>query len=200
MLAGLSTIWSLISSKIGLRRHSAAVNLNTGLYSRRPLRISRRPSEVRGKKSLKFTLDFLVLKDLWYLSTDSWVMNAVSSSSWCPRRSKISFSWSPDETMLTSWFYDSFISLQGDIGKQLVPPNRNLFDMFFVLYVHATISARMHPMAHMSAGKPYIFSTKITSGGLYHLEITWEDSSLFLLSLLALSSRYSLPILALLWF
>ena len=54
-----------MSSKMGLRRASLAVNLNSGLYSRRPFKILNNGSEVRGKISLKLTFVFLVHKDLW---------------------------------------------------------------------------------------------------------------------------------------
>lgn len=55
----------------------------------------------------------------------------------------------------------------------------------------------MQPIPHMSAGRPYCFSTSMTSGGRYHLDITWLERHLFFLSRIGLSSLRVLPILCL---
>ena len=108
--------------------------------------------------------------------------------------SRITLSWSFEETMFTSWFLAFFISSHGDRGKQLVPPNMKRLERSLDLYVHVSISAKMQPMPHMSAGSPYYFSTSITSGGRYHLEMTWLERALFFRSLWGLSSLSWRPV------
>merc|ERR1712167_112488 len=58
----------------------------------------------------------------------------------------------------------------------LVEPNTD--KMGLSCFIRQQSSAIVHPIAHMSIFVSYFLVRRMTSGALYHLEVTWRDSFL----------------------
>lgn len=83
----------------------------------------------------------------------------------------------------------------GDKGKQEDPVKIALQPFFLVPNMERTglsclikehNSAIVQPIAHMSILVSYFLVSKMTSGALYHLEVTWRDSFLLYYDLIFL--------------